>query len=225
MHALRRHLDLVLLAVAGGLLVAFPQIDLAVAGAFYDPAGGFILKNQPLVRLVYDIVPWISRVVLAALLVFLLLARSTHRRHPFFLAHRKAMTYLLLVALVGPLLLVNGVFKEYWGRARPSQIEQFGGERQFTRAAVPADQCRKNCSFVSGHASTGFFFLAPAFVYTRRRRMWLVTGSTAGLLVGFVRIVQGGHFLSDVIFSGIVVYLTAVALHALMYRQRAETRA
>jgi lipid A 4'-phosphatase len=223
MHLLRRNLDLLLPIIAGGLLVALPQIDLTVAGWFYDPFDGFFLKDHPLARFVFDLVPWVSRTVLLGLVVFLLLAWTWRRGHPFFVAHRKAMAYLLLVALAGPLLLVNTVFKDHWGRARPSQIEQFGGDKQFTRAAVPADQCVKNCSFVSGHASTGFFFLAPAFVYPRRRRLWLAAGAAAGLGTGLVRIVQGGHFVSDVVFSGIVVYLTARVLHALMYREFAKS--
>ena len=222
---LRRHFDLVLLAALGTVLVAVPQIDLAVAGLFYDPFDGFFLKNQSLVRFVYELVPWVSRLVLTSLLVFLLLAWTWRRRHPFFLAWRKAALYLLLVALVGPLFLVNSVFKDHWGRARPSQIEEFGGTKQFTRAAVPTNQCAKNCSFVSGHASAGFFFLAPAFVFVRRRRLWLAIGTGAGLTVGLVRIVQGGHFFSDVIFSGIVVYLTARLLHAILYRPPSDSRA
>jgi lipid A 4'-phosphatase len=222
--ALRRHLDLILLSALGVLLVAVPQIDLAVASLFYDPSTGFWLKDQWLVRFVYDLVPWISRAVLSGLLVFLALAWTVRRHHPFFSAHRKAALYLLLVALIGPLFLVNSVFKDHWGRARPSQIVEFGGTKIFTRAALPTDQCAKNCSFVSGHASTGFFFLAPAFLFAHRRR-WLAIGTGAGLAVGLVRIIQGGHFFSDVIFSGIVVYLTAYLLHALMYRHRQESRA
>ncbi len=219
---LRRHFDLVLLTALGVLLVAFPQIDLTVASRFYDPTTGFWLKDQWLIRFIYDLVPWVSRAVLAGLLVFLVLARTVRRHHPFVVAHRKAALYLLLVALVGPLFLVNSVFKDHWGRARPSQVVEFGGTKTFTRAAVPTDQCAKNCSFVSGHASAGFFFLAPAFVFVRRRRLWLAVGTGAGLVIGLVRIIQGGHFLSDVIFCGIVVYLTAYVLHALMYRHRAE---
>lgn len=216
---LRRHFVLMLLAVPGVLLIVAPQLDLAAAGLFYDPFDGFFLKDQALVRFVYEFVPWLSRAVIAALLVFVLLAWTWQRRRVFFLAQRQAALFLLLVALVGPLLLVNGVFKEHWGRARPSQIEQFGGSKQFTRAAIPADQCAKNCSFVSGHASSGFFFLAPAFVFATRRRMWLAIGTGAGLGIGLVRMIQGGHFLSDVLFSGIVVYLTAWLLHALLFRE------
>jgi lipid A 4'-phosphatase len=143
----------------------------------------------------------------------------------FFSHQRRAALYLLLVMIVGPGLLVNTVFKDHWGRARPSQVEEFNGSKKFTRAAIPTDQCEKNCSFVSGHASVGFFFLAFAFVWPRRRILWLVTGTSLGLGIGLVRILQGGHFFSDVIFCGLVVYLTARLLYALMFRSPPTTPA
>ncbi len=222
---LRRHLDLLILFVIGALLVAIPQVDLAVSGYFFDDAQGFYLRNQPLVRFVYELVPWFSRLVIAGLLLFLLAAWTIWRQHEFFQFKRRVALYLLLVAIVGPLLLVNGVFKDHWGRARPSQVVEFGGTKQFTRAALPADQCEKNCSFVSGHASVGFFFLAFAFVWPRRRLLWLATGTVLGLGIGLVRIMQGGHFFSDVIFCSIVVYLSARVLHALVLRRATESRA
>lgn len=221
----RHYLDLALLTGLGILLVAFPALDLAVSDAFFDPARGFWLKGQLLARFIYDLVPWISRAILGGLILFLLGDWIFFRRHVRFITRRRAATYLLLVALVGPLLLVNGVFKEHWGRARPSQVVEFGGTKEFTRAAIPANQCARNCSFVSGHASVGFYFLALAFVWPHRRMLWLGIGTAAGLLVGLVRIVQGGHFLSDVVFAGIVVYLTARGLAALMHPAGDESRA
>jgi len=221
---LRRHLDLLLLAAIGGLLVAFPHIDLTIAGQFHDPIDGFYLRDNPLVRLVYHGVPWITRTVVVSLVLFLLAAWTIWRRRAFFSRQRRAALYLLLVMIVGPGLLVNTLFKDNWGRARPSQVEQFGGTKQFTRAALPADQCAKNCSFVSGHASVGFFFLAFAFVWPRRRVLWLVAGTGLGLGIGLVRIMQGGHFFSDVIFCGIVVYLSALVLHAMIFRPPTESR-
>ncbi len=215
---LRRHLDLLLLAIIGTLLVAFPQADLAIAGLFYDPFDGFYLREHPFIRFVFHGVPWITRTVVVSLVLFLLAAWTVWRRRAFFTRQRRAALYLLLVMILGPGLLVNTVFKDHWGRARPSQVEEFGGTRQFTRAAIPADQCEKNCSFVSGHASVGFFFLAFALVWPRRRVLWLATGTGLGLGIGLVRMLQGGHFFSDVIFCGIVVYLTARVLHALMFR-------
>ena len=221
---LHRHIDLLLLAAIGALLVAFPQIDIAIAGLFYDPFDGFYLRENPLVRLVFHGVPWITRSVVVGLVLFLLAAWTVWRRHEFFSRQRRAALYLLLVMIIGPGLLVNTLFKDQWGRARPSQIEEFGGSKQFTRAAIPADQCEKNCSFVSGHASVGFFFLAFAFVWPRRRVLWLAAGTGLGLGIGLVRILQGGHFFSDVIFCGIVVYLSARVLHAVLFRPATESR-
>jgi len=221
----RRHFDLLILAVIGSLLVALPQIDLAVTGLFHDPEHGFFLRENPVIRFFYSLVWWITAGVLLSLLFFLLAAWTFYRKRAVCVRQRRTALYLLLVMIVGPGLLVNGVFKDHWGRARPSQVVEFGGAKQFTRAAVPADQCAKNCSFVSGHASVGFYFLALAFVLPRRRALWLSLGTGFGLFIGFVRIAQGGHFFSDVIFAGIVVYLTALALHALLFRQPAESRA
>lgn len=207
-----------MLAAIGVLLVAFPQIDLAISGWFYDPQAGFWLKDQPLVRFVYSLVPWVTRTVVIGLVLFLLAGWTIYRRRIYFRQRRRTALYLLLVMAIGPGILVNTVFKDHWGRARPSQVVEFGGARHFTRPAVPSDQCEKNCSFVSGHASVGFYFLALAFVLPRRRALWLALGTTFGLGVGLVRIVQGGHFFSDVIFCGIIVYLTARALHTQMFR-------
>lgn len=214
---LRRHFDLLLLATIGVLLVVFPQVDLRVSGWFYDPQTGFWLKDQPLVQFIYNLVPWVTRTVVIGLILFLLAAWTVYRRRDYFAQRRRTALYLLLVMAIGPGILVNTVFKDHWGRARPSQIIEFGGTKTFTPAAIPADQCPKNCSFVSGHASVGFYFLALAFVLPRRRALWLALGTTLGLGVGLVRIMQGGHFFSDVIFCGIIVYLTARALHTIMF--------
>ena len=198
-------------------------MDLDVAGLFYDAFDGFYLRTNPFVRFVFEGVPWITRTVVVGLLLFIVAAWTLWRSHDYCMRVRRAALYLLLVMVIGPGLLVNTVFKDQWGRARPSQVEQFGGTKLFTRAAIPTDQCQKNCSFVSGHASVGFFFLALAFVWPRRRILWLAVGTGLGLGIGFIRMLQGGHFFSDVIFCGIVVYLTARVLHALMFRTAPAT--
>lgn len=213
----RQHLDLLVLFVIGALLVAFPQLDLAIAGFFYDPFDGFYLRTNPFVRFVFKGVDYVTWTVGVGLVLFVVAAWTFWRHRDYCMRQRRAALYLLLVLIVGPGLLVNTLFKDQWGRARPSQVEQFGGEKQFTRAAIPTDQCEKNCSFVSGHASVGFFFLALAYVWPRRRILWLAVGTGLGLGIGLIRMTQGGHFFSDVIFCGIVVYLTARVLHALIF--------
>jgi lipid A 4'-phosphatase len=120
------------------------------------------------------------------------------------------LAFLILSLALGPGLLVNEVFKAESGRARPGQVEQFGGEKSFTPVFQPADQCTRNCSFVSGHAAMGFYLIGLAWVRQDRRWLWL--GIAAGALVGAARILQGGHFLSDVLFGFWVVYGVNVLL-------------
>jgi len=123
---------------------------------------------------------------------------------------RRGLLFLFLVMAVGPGLLVNEVFKAESGRPRPSQVQEFEGTRDFVAAFEPSDQCDSNCSFVSGHAAMGFFFLA--FAWVLRDRRWLYWGALIGLLVGLGRVMQGAHFLSDVLFGYPVVYVTALLL-------------
>ncbi|MFP5392787.1 MAG: hypothetical protein ACLGI6_14765, partial [Gammaproteobacteria bacterium] len=47
-----------------------------------------------------------------------------------------------------------------------------------------------------------------------RRRRWLAGGVAFGLLVGAVRMAMGAHFLSDVLFAGLIVHFTCRAMAA-----------
>ena len=73
-------------------------------------------------------------------------------------------------ALLASQLLAHGVLKENWGRARPVQVSQFGGEASFTPPWQPTSECRRNCSFVSGHAGTGFALITLGALAAPRRR-------------------------------------------------------
>lgn len=202
------------LALAG-LFLAFPEIDLWASGQFHVPGQGFILVGNPVFDWVRQNREWVVVPPVALALAYLLLGNWRHA--PTWLAgRRKQAAYVLLVLVVGPGLLVNSLFKDNWGRARPDQVRQFDGPRQFTPAWLPSDQCHKNCSFVCGDASVGFVILSLGFV-SRRPRRWLIAGIATGGMLGLMRIGQGGHFLSDVIFSFYVVYLAAWLLHRWMF--------
>jgi len=198
------------------LFLIFPDIDLWVMGHLYDPAQGFLLKGNAFFDFLHRNV---------GVIVLLLLVGGIYFWLPDILGvvptrlkrWRRPALFVMLALVVGPGLLVNSVFKEQWGRARPSQIQEFGGKAEFTPAWVITDQCEKNCSFVSGHASVGFVLLVFAFI-SRRPGLWFAIGISAGGLLGFMRMGQGGHFLSDVIFSFYAVYFAAWAVHKWMTR-------
>jgi len=123
--------------------------------------------------------------------------------------------FLCLLLALGPGVLVNGVFKPNWYRPRPKQVSDFGGKQAFVYVWDIAPQTPSR-SFPSGHASMGFYLMAPAFLLYRRRPQlalfFLALGSTAGLSIGIARLAQGGHFPSDILWSGGMVYAAGLIL-------------
>jgi lipid A 4'-phosphatase len=130
---------------------------------------------------------------------------------------RSNIAYVFLVLLVGPGLMVHEVLKDQWGRARPAQIVELGGDRQFTPALLPARQCDRNCSFVSGHVATAFMPAALALIATRRRWLWFATGVAFATITGYCRAAAGSHFVSDAVFAMIVVWFSALIVHRLVF--------
>jgi membrane-associated phospholipid phosphatase len=76
-------------------------------------------------------------------------------------------------------------------------------------------ECPSNCSFVSGHAALGFSLVAFAFLFPPgdMRRRVTVAALAIGTVIGLGRIAQGAHFLSDVVYAGLLVYGTTAALY------------
>lgn len=204
---------ILIVAVAAALFLLAPQIDLWVSALFYQPQHGFTLREWEPLSLVYHTIPWVAWgivVVVAAAAAWLFLMQR-----PLWRFDRKALLFVALSTALGPGLLANTVLKDHWGRARPAQVEEFGGAHHFTPAPLPAAQCRRNCSFVSGHAALGFSLVSFAFLLPRgrTRRRGIAAALSFGALVGLVRVAQGGHFLSDVVWAGLLVFGIAAALH------------
>lgn len=152
-------------------------------------------------------------------LIALLVVWAVRRRPPLGVSARGVLLFLLTLGL-GWGLLVNEVSKNHSGRARPRNVAEFGGDRVFTPAFVPADQCERNCSFVSGHTAFVFSGFALALL-ARRRTAAILAVSAAGALAGVARMMQGAHYLSDVVFSGVFMFAVAWLLHRALYRERA----
>lgn len=202
--------------VLGLVFWAFPGIDLWAAGLFFRQGEGFFLKDSDFALFFYESIRTLTPVLIGALIVMLAIA-CIRRVRPFGFGVA-AILYLILVFALGPGVLVNATLKDNWGRARPSQIVEFGGTRQFTPAFVMTDQCPRNCSFVAGHPSMvfGFFGFALLLAPGRARRIALTGVAVVGAMAGLGRMMQGGHFLSDVIYSGVFVFAVAWLLEKLL---------
>jgi lipid A 4'-phosphatase len=191
------------------IFFSFPALDLIFSGLFYDSAvdpysqtkKGFWLSHSETLKFIFWLIDVVARMVLVGALAITFY--QIWRRHAMLLASSIVTASLVL----GPAITVNSIFKEHWDRARPRQIIDFGGDKKFSAAWVISDQCKRNCSFTSGHAAAGFSFVVGHFV--SRTPIWLWLGVISGLLIGLARIAVGAHFLSDVVFSFFVVYLVA----------------
>ena len=215
------------------------DIDISLQKLLYSD-GEWVFKNHVFWVYLYDYGPAPALIISSAALLFWLVSFFTG----FQKINRRVFAFVALLMVFGPGLLVNAIFKEYWGRPRPREIVEFGGQRAFvpplvkgefvssrkyekmlesSQGAVEWDILRnlyrikgKYNSFPNGHASVGFFMMFPYFLYRYRKRglamVWLVGGSCYGILMGIGRMAQGGHFASDFIWSGAMVYLVGLAL-------------
>lgn len=225
----RRTAAIVLFVLTLGAVAAFaafPQADLIVSGWFYRPGEGFRLAGRPWIEALRNGIWNLSIAVFLLSAAALVLAAAGR---PVRGAGARPAGFVFLLYLLGPGLLVNGVLKEHWGRARPVDVVEFGGAAAFTPPWLPADQCASNCSFVSGEGSAAaalavtFLILAPA---ARRRlpRAGFALYALAGVLLPLaglgLRIATGRHFLSDTVFAVLLVLALALGLHALLFRRR-----
>ena len=201
------------------LFRAMPWIDPAVSALFHS-ADGFLFRGAAVAEAIHEGVNKLVPYGIAAAILWLgwTLWRRRDWRGPLF---------VILVLALGPGLLVNGLLKEHSGRARPIQVEQFGGDKGFTPAWTFTDQCRRNCSFVSGDVAVAFATLAPALLVTpaRRRRIAVAAALVFGGLIALVRLGQGAHFLSDVTFAGLITIAVVLALYLVMFPRRAAASA
>jgi lipid A 4'-phosphatase len=215
---------LIIAIVAAIVFTAFPGIDLWMSGLFFRPDSGFYLKDSWWAVAIYDSIPVIAITVGVGSLVALV-ANLIRKRQVGPLSNR-FLLFMLAALAVGPGLVVNAGFKDNWGRARPRDVTEFAGARHFTPALQPTDQCERNCSFVAGHPSVVFWLAALGFgaAARRRRNRIFVTAAVLGLVAGFGRIVQGGHFLSDVVFSGLAVFAVVWVLARYVFKLDDEVR-
>lgn len=204
-----------LLATAALLLWGFDDgvIDLALAGAYFDPVSkGFPWHHH-----------WLFEAVLHRGLKSLLVALSlaaiawciwAARRPGSWLPRRRALGLALGLLLIP---LATTVLKLLTNRHCPWSLEAFGGFAPYVGLLeqAPADLVAGQC-FPAGHASAGLAWLIWGFmlwdIAPRRARWGLFGGLALGLLMGWARMMQGAHFLSHVLWSVWVAWAVSVAL-------------
>lgn len=192
----------------------FP-LDLLIQKQFYRAETGWFLQNAFPWKLLYHHSNLPGLVLAVGSLI--LLGISFWKQS--LLKFRKIFLYFVLIMAIAPGLIINLVLKDNWGRPRPRNIIEFNGIYQYEKP-LEIDKSSSGKSFPCGHASMGFYLIAPYFILRKKKKMlsqvFLVTGLLLGGLIGLARIVQGGHYASDVIWAGGIVYLTSAGIYYLL---------
>lgn len=195
--------NIMLLIILGALLFLYnsPGIDQKIAKLPYDVTSNtFYGETNYIVWAIYFLVPVFTTIFIAIPILILGFEKLNSR----FLKYRRAAIISLIALIIGPGLIINTVFKNNWGRPRPYQVLR--DHKVFSPVWVPHKGYPENNSFCSGHAAIGFFLGVP-FWALRRKKQAIVMSVLGGTVVGTVRILQGGHYFTDVIFAGIFVWL------------------
>ncbi|MCM2292064.1 phosphatase PAP2 family protein [Allorhizobium sp. BGMRC 0089] len=216
------------------LFYLHPQIDLAVAGWFFDRVtcssasgkvcGLFFLADQPLLGVLRKILFYLPH--LAAVILIGVWVVKAHHPHPSARERQMIGTIklALLSLLLGPGLLVNGALKEWSGRPRPYQTDLFGGHDAFVAAGDFSGSCGHNCSFISGEAAGAGWLICLVPLLPVRWRRWVGPPLIAlALLTPLLRVAFGGHYLSDAVLgflSSPLVFALVFALHRLFSQLR-----
>jgi lipid A 4'-phosphatase len=211
---------LAIAAVVGAVFAVYPQLDVEIAARFYDPATHtFAASASDRVEHARD-----AATLLVTLLVapaFLAVAGKLAFPHCRMLIPGRAALFLIVTLALGPGVLTNGILKGHSARMRPVDVVELGGKEQFTAWWDPRGTCPENCSFVAGEASGGFWTLAPAALAPPQwRALAYAAALVFGAAMGVLRMAAGGHFFTDVVFAGVLMYVLIWTFHGLIYRWR-----
>ena len=115
-------------AVAVGLLFGFyPELDLKLSALMYDQArGGFWARVDPALLWVRTLTSWLIALVAAPAVVAPIIKLILPRRR--LLVPGRAVVLMLTTLVLAPGLLTNVLLKDEWGRPRPIDVRQFGGD-------------------------------------------------------------------------------------------------
>ncbi|MEZ5314909.1 MAG: phosphatase PAP2 family protein [Chlamydiales bacterium] len=190
-----------------------PYLDLMVSEYFYSPERGFYNNRFFQILFLY------GELFGLALGAFAFLLFIGSFLHPHWKKWRQGAFTILATLVLGAGILTNVLLKGYWGRPRPKQIEQFGGHQAYRPFWKPdlGNHQDPQRSFPSGHVAMGFYFISIYLLGIRMKNrlltlfgLILAIGLGSSLMV--TRVVQGGHFLSDVVVSPILMWLAALGV-------------
>ncbi len=222
-HRARRSLGLTALLVLAALLYTLVSewfgLDRLISGYFYHSngaAGGYWGgARSNWVALIYHSVAYLVVVLMLGALAALAWGWRVGSSKQVELG-----ALLVIFSLVfGAGLIVNSLLKDHWGRPRPKQVLEFGGERPYQPPLYPSTV--GGHAFPSGHVAAAFGLLALwRLLPLCSRWRWPVLSVVLvyGLAVGYARLSAGGHFVTDVLWAMVIMVMVVNGLYFGVFR-------
>ena len=206
---------LILMAITC-LIFWLSDLDIQLAALFYFPDNHddvWPIKQWPIVKVMFDYAfEFLVSLGVIAMMIFIAGFFTRYCR-----TWRYKSLYLVLLIALGPGLVVNLIVKDHWGRPRPVHIKEFGGQYDYIPPAKIGSTPDK--SFVCGHCSVGYAFFALYFLAQNHKLFYFLLTLIFAWTMGFTRMAAGGHFLSDILWSGYLVFLVAYGLYYGWYKR------
>lgn len=204
------------------LFLRFPYIDIFISNIFfYETNFPFNGKDNLLIKIIDRLIEYGGTATWITIVAHYII-KEVKKNGLFGFSHKQyKLLYISLVGLIGSVGIVH-FMKAYFMRCRPNTLQIFNGKEIFTKAWMINDYaynfsaCK---SFISGHSAIGFLIFSIAFIFSKHspeRKFYIILGILVGSLFGIIRIIQGQHFASDVIFSGYVIFFTSIIIAKIM---------
>ncbi|MDC9728039.1 MAG: phosphatase PAP2 family protein [Methyloprofundus sp.] len=215
------------------------ELDLSISRYFYKDNVWFLAKEQPWLFF-YNNDKTLLLVTFLPFLILLTLGFLNKERKGL----RKYAYFILSSSFLTAGFIVNWGFKDFWGRWRPKQTVEFGGEHPFYSIWEPAfliqpESIGQGASFSSGHPTSLLIAICVYFVfknpesfvnYFGKPNQWKVKLLTfikytylyiailGGFFMGLGRVIQGAHFASDVLWSYVFVFAPSALLYYYVFK-------
>jgi membrane-associated PAP2 superfamily phosphatase len=214
------------LALAGVLvLLEQTPLDEQVSGWFFDGnARAFPWRYNDFLEIVMH--QW-TKYLVALIAVAAIAGYALTFLMPQLQPARPLFLFASLALALAPFSVT--VLKYFSMRHCPWSLDLYGGFAPHIGLfeSYPGGYVAGRC-FPAGHASTGFalftfHFLGRALGNASLARAGFAAGMGAGLVLGLVRVMQGAHFLTHVLWAGVVCWSVVALLYAAVVGVREPT--
>ncbi len=205
------------------LIIVPPHaFDLSISFAFFD--NGWPWHQNEVFSWVFYKLPKVVPFLIALPLVIYMIKLVT--RGERLLQHDLGRRALYVVVAMALSAITVWWLKDTTGVPCPWDVVHFGGKANVTDPTFSLTHQHGSC-WPSGHAGTGFVLFALYFALKDRwPRVAIATGLFAfifGSVCGFARVMEGAHFVSHVVATGLIDWIICAALSALFFPQKLQT--